>query len=110
MMLHMPFPMPAAVCRFTNANPFRIRPLQIRPDRAGDRQGGPLERERGGWGRPDVEEDVIMFHSLSFFFAVALSFTASAAFARTQPQRAAMALASRKWRRARDRRRGRRAC
>ena len=28
----------------------------------------------------------------SFFFAVALSFTASAAFAQTQPQRAAMAL------------------
>ena len=33
-----------------------------------------------------------MSHSLSFFFAVALSFTASAAFAQTQPQRAAMAL------------------
>jgi hypothetical protein len=31
-------------------------------------------------------------HSLSFFFAVALSFTASAAFAQTRPQRAAMAL------------------
>jgi hypothetical protein len=48
--------------------------------------------ERGGWGRPDVEEDVVMSHSLSFFFALALSFTASAAFAQTQPQRAAMAL------------------
>ena len=33
-----------------------------------------------------------MSHSLSFFFAVALSFAASAAFAQTQPQRAAMAL------------------
>jgi HlyD family secretion protein len=33
-----------------------------------------------------------MSHSLSFFFAVALSFTASAVFAQTQPQRPAMAL------------------
>jgi hypothetical protein len=45
-------------------------------------------------GKADLSsaEQLSLCHSLSFFFAVALSFTASAAFAQTRPQRAAMAL------------------